>query len=159
MKHLKVGDQAPEFTSKDQNGASVSLSDFQGKRVVIYFYPKDNTPGCTTQACNLRDNYDALLNEGIVILGVSADGEKSHQKFITKFDLPFPLLADEEKELINLYGVWGEKKFMGRIYDGIHRTTFIMNENHEIIEIIERPKNKDHAREILDVYNAVNAST
>lgn len=152
MKHLKVGDQAPEFTSKDQNGNPISLADYKGKRVVIYFYPKDNTPGCTTQACNIRDNYEALLSEGIVILGVSGDDEKSHQKFITKFELPFPLLADEEKELINLYGVWGEKKFMGRVYDGIHRTTFMLNEAHEIIEIIEKPKNKEHSKEILEAY-------
>lgn len=152
MKHLKIGDQAPEFTAKDQNGNEVKLSDFTGKRVVIYFYPKDNTPGCTAQACNLRDNYSELQKQGIVILGVSADSEKSHIKFIDKFELPFPLLADTEKELINLYGVWGEKKFMGRVYDGIHRTTFVLDENHEIIGIIEKPKTKDHTREILEIY-------
>ncbi len=152
MKHLKIGDQAPEFTAKDQNGNEVKLSDFTGKRVVIYFYPKDNTPGCTAQACNLRDNYSELQEQGIVILGVSADSEKSHIKFIDKFELPFPLLADTEKELINLYGVWGEKKFMGRVYDGIHRTTFVLDEDHEIIGIIEKPKTKDHTREILEIY-------
>lgn len=154
MKHLKVGDKAPEFTSVDQNGNKVSLKDFAGKKVVIYFYPKDNTPGCTAQACNIRDNYSTIQDQGIVILGVSADTEKKHQNFIEKFDLPFALLADTEKELLNLYGVWGEKKFMGKVYDGIHRTTFILNESHEILSIIEKPKTKDHTREILEVYNA-----
>ena len=152
MKHLKVGDQAPEFTSKDQNGNAVSLNDFKGKRVVIYFYPKDNTPGCTAQACNIRDNYAELKKEDIIILGVSADDEVKHQKFIDKFDLPFTLLADTEKEMLNLYGVWGEKKFMGKIYDGIHRTTFILNADHTIRAIIEKPKTKDHTAEIMAAY-------
>lgn len=152
MKHLKPGDQAPAFEAKDQNGTSVSLSDFNGKRVVIYFYPKDNTPGCTAQACNIRDNYSDLQKEGIVILGVSADSETSHQKFIHKFDLPFPLLADTDHTLLNLYGVWGEKKFMGKVYDGIHRTTFVLNEDHTIRAIIEKPKTKDHTAEILEAY-------
>ena len=152
MKHLKIGDQAPEFTSKDQNGSDVHLSDYKGKRVVVYFYPKDNTPGCTAQACNLRDNYDAIVEKRIVILGVSMDDEKKHQNFISKFDLPFSLIADTEKELLHLFGVWGEKKFMGKIYDGIHRTTFVMDEDHTIIGIIEKPKTKDHAREILEIY-------
>ena len=120
MKHLKVGDQAPEFISKDQNGNEVKLSDYKGQRFVLYFYPKDNTPGCTTQACNIRDNYDLFKENGISIFGVSADTEKKHVKFIEKFDLPFPLLADVDHDLLNLYGVWGEKKFMGKIYDGIH---------------------------------------
>jgi thioredoxin-dependent peroxiredoxin len=155
MKHLKVGDQAPSFASVDQDGNKVKLEDYKGQRVVIYVYPKDNTPGCTNQACNIRDNYKDLQDRGIVILGVSADTEAQHQKFITKFDLPFPLLADVDKELINLYGVWGEKKFMGKIYDGIHRTTFIMDKNHTIIGIIEKPKTKDHTREILEVYDAI----
>lgn len=152
MKHLKIGDKAPEFTAIDQVGKSLKLSDFSGKRVVIYFYPKDDTPGCTAQACNIRDNYSTLLDEEIVILGVSADGEKKHQKFIAKYDLPFSLIADEEKELIELYGVWGEKKFMGRIYDGIHRTTFLMDAQHTIIGIINKPKTKDHTREILEIF-------
>lgn len=152
MKHLKISQAAPEFTGKDQNGADISLSDFKGKPVVIYFYPKDNTPGCTTQACNLRDNYSTLLAQDIVVIGVSADDEKSHQKFINKFDLPFPLIADVDKELIQLYGVWGEKKFMGKIYDGIHRTTFILDNSHTIIGIIEKPKNKAHAEEILEIF-------
>lgn len=152
MKHLKPGDKAPDFTAKDQTGNDVSLSDFNGKRVVIYFYPKDNTPGCTAQACNIRDNYSAIQDEGIVILGVSADSEASHTKFIKKFDLPFTLLADTDKTLLNAYGVWGPKKFMGRTYDGIHRTTFILDEDHNIVDIIEKPKTKDHTREILEVY-------
>lgn len=153
MKHLKVGDQAPDFSVKDQAGNEIKLSDYAGKRVVIYFYPKDNTPGCTAQACNIRDNYSDLEKEGIVILGVSADSEASHQKFIDKFDLPFTLLADVDKKMLNDYGVWGEKKFMGRVYDGIHRTTFIMDESHAIVGIIEKPKTKDHSREILEVYS------
>ncbi len=152
MKHLKVGDQAPDFSVKDQSGNEIKLSDYAGKRVVIYFYPKDNTPGCTAQACNIRDNYSDLEKEGIVILGVSADSEASHQKFIDKFDLPFTLLADVDKKMLNDYGVWGEKKFMGRVYDGIHRTTFIIDESHVIVGIIEKPKTKDHSREILEVY-------
>ena len=153
MKHLKIGDNAPNFSSKDQNGKEINLSDYTGKKVVIYFYPKDNTPGCTAQACNIRDNYSTIQEKGIIILGVSADDETKHQKFISKFDLPFSLLADTEKELLNLYGVWGEKKFMGKIYDGIHRTTFVLDENHVIIGIIEKPKTKDHTREILEIYN------
>ena len=153
MKHIKIGDIAPAFSCKDQNGNAIKLEDYKGKKVVLYFYPKDNTPGCTAQACNLRDNYSELGKHDIVILGASADDEKMHQKFITKFDLPFPLLSDVDHTLLNMYGVWGEKKFMGKIYDGIHRTTFIMDESHTIIEIIEKPKTKDHAAEILAAYN------
>ena len=153
MKHLKIGDAAPSFTSKDQEGKEIKLANYKGKKVVIYFYPKDNTPGCTAQACNLRDNYDDIIKEGIIILGVSADDEGKHKKFISKFDLPFTLLADTEKKLLNLYGVWGEKKFMGKTYDGIHRTTFLLDENHIIVGIIDKPKTKDHAREILEIYH------
>lgn len=152
MKHLKVGDQAPEFVSKDEEGKEVKLSDYKGEKVVIYFYPKDNTPGCTMQACNIRDNYSAIQDKGIRIFGVSADTEKKHQNFIAKYDLPFPLLADTEREMIEQYGVWGEKKFMGRTFDGIHRTTFVLDENHTIKGIIEKPKTKDHTREILEIY-------
>lgn len=158
MKHLKIGDSAPDFSSKDQEGKQVKLSNYKGQRVVIYFYPKDNTPGCTAQACNIRDNYKAIQDEGIIILGVSADDEVAHQKFISKFDLPFSLIADEDHILLNLYGVWGEKKFMGRIYDGIHRTTFILNEDHTIKGIIDKPKTKDHTREIFEVYETILAS-
>jgi peroxiredoxin Q/BCP len=152
VKHLKIGDLAPTFTAIDQAGNKVSLTDYSGKRVVLYFYPKDDTPGCTTQACNIRDNYAILQKEDIVILGVSADSEKKHQKFIAKFELPFTLIADEEKALINLYGVWGEKKFMGKIYDGIHRTTFLLDDSHKIVGIIDKPKNKEHTQEILEIY-------
>lgn len=152
MKHLKIGDQAPEFTSVDQDGREVKLSDYKEKRVVLYFYPKDNTPGCTAQACNIRDNYNSILDKGIQIMGVSADSEADHVKFIKKFDLPFPLLSDLDHTLLNLYGVWGEKKFMGKVYDGIHRTTFIMDESHKIIGIIDKPKTKDHTAEILNIY-------
>lgn len=153
MKHLKVGDQAPVFLSVDQHGNEVDLNQFKGKKVIIYFYPKDSTPGCTFQACNLRDNYSALTSAGIVVLGVSADSEKSHLKFIDRHKLPFTLLADVNKDLLNLYGVWGSKKFMGRTYDGIHRTTFLLNEDHVIIGIIDKPKTKAHAEEILEIFN------
>lgn len=154
MKHLKTGDQAPAFSAKNENGETINLSDYQGKKVVIYFYPKDNTPGCTTQACNIRDNYETILKEEIVILGVSADDETRHKKFIEKFSLPFPLIADVNKDLLNLYGVWGEKKFMGKVYDGIHRTTFLLDEAHTIVGIINKPKNKMHTEEILEIYQS-----
>ena len=149
MKHLKVGDKAPDFSSVDENGNSVSLSDFSGKKLVLYFYPKDSTPGCTMQACNLRDNYDTLIKDGYAVLGVSADSQKRHQNFIAKKQLPFSLLADETKEVIQAYGVWGEKKFMGKVYDGIHRMTFIIDEKGVISEIIEKVKTKDHFNQII----------
>lgn len=150
MKHLKIGDKAPLFTGTDQNGKTINLNDFKGKKVALYFYPKDNTPGCTVQACNLRDNYSTLQNKGIQIIGISADSESSHQKFADKYTLPFPLIADVNKSIIELYGVWGNKKFMGREYDGIHRTTFLINEDQTIVGIIEKPKTKVHAEEILE---------
>ena len=150
MKHLKVGDAAPSFTTEDQQGNTVNLSDYKGKKVVLYFYPKDNTPGCTAQACDLRDNYNTLLHAGYVVLGVSPDNAKSHVKFIEKFDLPFPLLLDEDKKIMHDYGVWGPKKFMGKEYDGVHRTTFIINEEGVIDEIIEKVKTKEHAAQILN---------
>jgi peroxiredoxin Q/BCP len=153
MKHLKVGDQAPNFSGIDQNDKINTLLDFKGKKLVIYFYPKDNTPGCTVQACNLRDNEEGLEKTGIKILGISADSIVSHQKFADKFSLPFPLIADEDKTIINLYGVWGPKKFMGKEYDGIHRTTFLINEKQQIVGIIEKPKTKDHATEIIEIFN------
>lgn len=149
MKHLKTGDKAPDFSTHDHNGNPINLSDFKGNKVVLYFYPKDNTPGCTAQACNLTDNYDSLLSNGYKVLGVSADSAKSHQKFAEKYDLPFPLLMDEEKTIIKDYGVWGEKKFMGKVYDGIHRMTFVIDENGNIEEIIEKVKTKDHTAQIL----------
>lgn len=150
MTNLTIGDKAPAFKAKDQDGKEVKLEDFDGKKVVLYFYPKDMTPGCTNQACNLRDNFDKLKEEGIVVLGVSPDEEKRHIKFIDKYDLPFTLLADPDKEVINAYGIWGPKKFMGKEYDGVHRTTFLINEDGKIHDIIKKPKTKAHAEEILE---------
>ncbi len=146
---LKVGDKAPEFKATIETGEEISLSDYQGKKVVLYFYPKDNTPGCTLQACNLRDNYDTLLKEGYVVLGVSQDTEKKHQNFIKKFDLPFPLIADTDHVVHNLYGVWQEKKMYGRTYMGTVRTTFVIDEKGIIEEIIAKVKTKEHTEQIL----------
>ncbi|MEZ7998799.1 MAG: peroxiredoxin Q/BCP [Saprospiraceae bacterium] len=151
MKHLKIGDSAPTFKVKNQSDRMVELNQFKGKKLVIYFYPKDNTPGCTTQACNLRDNYTEFTDKGYEILGVSADSVAKHEKFIAKQNLPFDLLADEDRTMLNAYGVWGLKKFMGKEYNGIHRTTFVIDENHIIINIIEKVKTKEHAKQILDV--------
>ncbi len=149
MKHLKIGDKAPAVDALDHKGNRVTSADFKGSKVVIYFYPKDNTPGCTAQACNLKDNYDALLKANYKVFGVSADSTKSHVKFVDKYELPFPLLVDEDKKIINDFGVWGPKKFMGKEYDGIHRTTFVIDENGVIEEIIEKVKTKDHTAQIL----------
>lgn len=146
---LKVGDVAPDFSVNDQNDNPVKLSDFKGKKVVLYFYPKDNTPGCTAEACNLRDNYQALQKAGYEVLGVSKDNEKSHQKFIDKFELPFTLLADTEKDIHEKYGTWVEKSMYGRKYMGTARVTFIIDENGKIEEIIEKVKTKDHTAQIL----------
>ena len=153
MKILEVGDTAPSFEGVNQNNEKISSDDYVGAKWVIYFYPKDNTPGCTAQACSLRDGYDALRNHGIKVLGVSADGVKSHDKFASKFDLPFALLADEDKEVINKFGVWGPKKFMGREYEGIHRVSFVIDEKGVITHVIQKPKTKDHANEILGLLN------
>lgn len=149
MTHLKQGDKAPAFSGKDQNSNTVSLSDFAGSNLVLYFYPKDSTPGCTAQACNLRDNYQHLLATGYKVVGVSADNEKSHLKFIEKYNLPFPLIADTDKEIVKAYGVWGPKKFMGRAFDGISRTTFIIDPAGFISEIISAVDTKDHTKQIL----------
>lgn len=149
MSTLKPGDKAPQFESRDQDGSPVTLADFKGSKLVIYFYPKDSTPGCTSQACNLRDNYEVLLKNGYKVLGVSADSEKSHKKFIEKHDLPFPLLADTEKEVLKAFGVWGPKKFMGRTFDGIHRTTFLIDENGVISEVIGKVDTKNHTAQII----------
>lgn len=146
---LEVGKKAPDFEVKDQNGNMVKLSDFKGKKVVLYFYPKDNTPGCTAQACNLRDNYEALEKAGYVILGVSSDSEKSHQKFIEKQNLPFTLLADEDLKVHEAYGTWVEKSMYGRKYMGTARTTFIIDENGILSEIIEKVNTKEHSNQIL----------
>jgi peroxiredoxin Q/BCP len=153
MKILEVGEMAPSFEGVNQNNEKISSDDYVGSKWVIYFYPKDNTPGCTAQACSLRDGYDALRNHGIKVLGVSADGVKSHDKFASKFDLPFALLADEDKEVINKFGVWGPKKFMGREYEGIHRVSFVIDEKGVITHVIQKPKTKDHANEILGLLN------
>ena len=146
---LKSGDKAPDISSTDQNGNPVKLADFLGHKVILYFYPKDDTPGCTAEACSLRDGYADLLAKGYKIIGVSADSDKSHKKFADKYHLPFPLLPDTSKEIINAYGVWGPKKFMGRAYDGILRTTFIIGEDGKILKIIEDVKTKNHADQVL----------
>lgn len=152
MTHLKEGEKAPVFKGLDQEGKPVSLADFKGKKVILYFYPKDMTPGCTAQACNLRDNYSALLQKGFVVVGVSTDSEKRHRKFTEKYELPFPLLADEDRSIHLQYGVWGEKKFMGRVFDGTHRTTFLINEQGVIDKIIVKPNTKNHTEEILEIW-------
>ncbi|MCB0401521.1 MAG: thioredoxin-dependent thiol peroxidase [Flavobacteriales bacterium] len=150
MFHLKEGDPAPELGITDQNGKVHHLADYAGKKLIIYFYPKDLTPGCTMESCNLRDNYNDLKAKGFEILGVSADDEKKHTRFIEKHDLPFDLLADTQKEMLNRYGVWGKKKFMGRTYDGIHRTTFIIDEKGKIEKIITKVATKNHSSQILE---------
>lgn len=149
MTTLEVGDKAPQFSAKDQDGNIHSLEDYKGKKLVVFFYPKASTPGCTAEACNLRDNWEKFKAEGYEILGVSADSQKKQQKFKENKDLPFPLLADEEKKVINAFGVWGPKKFMGKKYDGIHRTTFVIDENGVISNVITNVKTKDHAAQIL----------
>lgn len=151
MTHLSKGDQAPAFSGKNEHGEEIKLSDYAGKRLVLYFYPKDMTPGCTTQSCNLRDNYSLLQEKGFEILGISADDESRHTKFIAKHELPFHLLADTEKEVIEAYGVWGPKKFMGREFDGIHRTTFVIDGNGTIEAVIKKVKTKAHAEQILEL--------
>ena len=149
MANLKVGVQAPQFQGIDQNGKPISLKDYKGKKVILYFYPKDNTPGCTAEACNLRDNYSDLLDKGLDVIGVSPDSEKSHQKFIEKYELPFRLISDPDKEILNLYEAWGEKKMYGKTYMGILRKTFIINEKGYIEAIIEKVKTKDHTNQIF----------
>ncbi|MCK0131135.1 thioredoxin-dependent thiol peroxidase [Flavobacteriaceae bacterium F08102] len=149
MTHLKVGDQAPNFSCEDQNGQLRTLSDYKGSKLVLFFYPKASTPGCTAEACNLRDHETKLLSQGFKVVGVSADSAKRQANFAAKNELPFPLLADEDKKVIHAYGVWGPKKFMGRAYEGIHRITFIIDEKGIIIDIISKVKTKDHAAQIL----------
>lgn len=149
MFHLKEGDKAPAITANDQNGKTITLSDFSGKKVVLYFYPKDDTPGCTAEACSFRDAHQSLLDKGLVVLGVSPDSEKSHAKFVDKYKLPFSLLSDGDKKIANDYGVWGKKKFMGKEYDGIHRTTFIIDETGKIEKIITKVDTKDSSGQIL----------
>jgi thioredoxin-dependent peroxiredoxin len=149
MKELKIGDKAPDFTATDQDGNPIRLKDFKGKKLILYFYPKDNTPGCTAEACNLRDNNELLLKNGYQIVGVSADDEKSHKNFIAKNVLPFPLIADKEKKIIRDYGAWGKKKLYGKEYEGIIRMTYIISEEGIIEEIITKVDTKNHTDQIL----------
>ncbi len=149
MKTLQVGDKAPDFKVNDQDGNSISSADYKGKKWIVFFYPKADTPGCTAEACNLRDNYNELQKQEFELLGVSADSEKRQNKFKEKYNLPFPLLADENKVIINAFGVWGPKKFMGREFDGIHRKTFLINEEGLVESVIENVKTKNHAAQIL----------
>ncbi len=150
MAELNIGDMAPDFSGIDQHGKPVQMSDFKGKNLILYFYPKDNTPGCTAEACDFRDNYQMWLSKGYAVVGVSADSEASHKKFAEKFELPFPLIADEDKTIIQAYGVWGEKNLYGKKSMGIKRTSFIINEKGEITQIFKRVKSKEHTSQILD---------
>ncbi len=151
MSELKEGQKAPDFTAKDQDGNTVSLSQFLGKKVVLYFYPKDDTPGCTAEACDFRDNYQGLTSKGIVVLGVSVDDEKSHQKFVTKHSLPFTLLADTDKQIVEAYGVWGEKNMYGKKYMGTNRTTFLIDETGSILHIIKKVDTKNSTAQVLEL--------
>jgi len=150
MTTLQIGDKAPYFSTFDQDGNQVRLTDFEGKKLVLFFYPKASTPGCTTEAKNLRDHFDEFIKSNYAIVGVSADTAKRQKNFCIKNELPYPLLADESKEIINAYGVWGLKKFMGKEYDGIHRTTFVIDEKGMITAIIKKVKTKDHANQIFN---------
>ena len=150
MAKLNIGNKAPDFNGLDQNGDSIKLDDFKGSKLILYFYPKDNTPGCNAEACNLRDNHEMWLSKGYKVLGVSPDKQASHQKFIAKFDLPFPLISDTEKEIIKAYGAWGPKKLYGREYEGLLRSTFVISENGEIEQIFMKVKTKDHTNQILE---------
>lgn len=154
---LKVGDKAPAFEGINQAGETIKLADYKGKNVILYFYPKDNTPTCTVESCNFRDNYEDWKKDGFEIIGVSADSAKKHTNFINKFDLPFDLIADTEKEVINSYGVWGPKKFMGREFDGIIRTTFVINGNGVISHIFEKIKAKEHSAQIREALTELKA--
>lgn len=151
---LKKGEKAPDFKGLDQDGKVISLKDFKGKKVILYFYPQDNTPTCTNEACNLRDNFSPLKKKGFAIIGVSPDDSKKHKKFIDKFDLPFPLIADTEMKIIKEYDVWGLKKFMGRIYNGLVRTTFVIDEKGKIELVITKVDSKNHSEQILEELNS-----
>lgn len=150
MKTLNVGDTVPSFTAQDQDGNTINLSDYSGKNLIVFFYPRANTPGCTAEACNLRDNYKALQDEGFELIGVSADSQKKQANFKNKYEFPFPLLADEDHTVINAFGVWGPKKFMGKEFDGIHRKTFVVNGEGKISKVIDKVKTKDHAAQLLE---------
>lgn len=149
MPKLAPGDKAPDFTATDQNGKTHSLKDYRGKKVALYFYPKDFTSGCTKEACNLRDNFSALRKKGIVVLGVSPDKEETHKKFALKHELPFPLLVDPGKKIMKAYGAWGKKNLYGRIFDGVHRITYVIDEKGDIEAFIGKVKTDDHAGQIL----------
>lgn len=151
-KQLEAGDVAPAITAKNQEGIEINLSDFKGKKVILYFYPKDNTPGCTTEACNFRDNYQSLLKDGFEVLGVSTDSEQSHQKFIAKYDLPFHLLADDDKKIVEDYGVWVEKNTFGKKYMGTARTTFLIDEEGIIQHIIRKVDNKNATEQVRELF-------
>lgn len=151
MSTLKEGDKAPDFTAKDQNGKTVSLADFKGKTIILYFYPKDDTPGCTAEACDFRDNYQSLLGKGYQVIGVSTDDEKSHKKFETKYSLPFPLIADADKHIVEAYGVWVEKNMYGKTYMGTARTTFIIDGGGVIKKIISKVDTKNASQQVLDL--------
>jgi len=148
---LKIGDIAPEFSGLDQNGSTVDLKDFQGKKLILFFYPKDDTPGCTAEACNLRDNYEMLKNMGFHLIGISPDPQKKHLSFIQKYDLPFPLIADTELVILKKFGAWGEKKMYGKAYEGVLRTTFIIDESGKIQHVIDKVNTKDHTSQILEL--------
>lgn len=149
MKRVEEGDKAPDFKGKDQHGKVVSPKDFLGKKLILFFYPKDDTPTCTVEACNLRDNYPELKKAGFEILGISVDDEKSHVKFIEKFSLPFPLIADVDKKIVTAYGVWGEKSMFGNKYMGIHRVTYVLDEKGKVLKRFDKVQSKDHAKQIL----------
>lgn len=154
MNTAKIGDTIHEFEGIDQHGNTVKLSDYKGEKLIVFFYPKASTPGCTAEACNLRDGYKIVQEKGFSILGISADSVKQQLNFAIKNEFQYPLIADENKKIIDQFGVWGPKKFMGKIYDGIHRTTFILDENHRITHVIGKVKTKDHTAQILELLDA-----
>ena len=156
MSYLNTGDAAPDFTAKNQNGKEISLSDFKGKKVILYFYPKDDTPGCTAEACNLRDNYDALIEKGFDVIGVSPDNEKSHTKFQSKYNLQFNLLADDDKSILKKYGAWGKKNMYGKLFDSVLRTTYVISEDGKIEKVIKKVDTKNHAQQILEELEIMN---
>lgn len=153
MAYLEEGQKAPEFTGKTNNDEKINLTDYRGKKLILYFYPKDDTPGCTAEACNLRDNYQALIERGYTILGVSPDSEKSHEKFTTKYNLPFPLISDENKTILKAYGAWGEKKMYGKSYEGVLRTTYVIDEYGIIEKVFRKVDTKNHTQQILESLN------
>jgi thioredoxin-dependent peroxiredoxin len=153
MALLKKGQEAPDFSSNDQDGNPVSIRQFKGKKIILYFYPKDDTPGCTSEACNLRDNYQELRDMGFVVIGISPDSDKSHQKFSSKYSLPFHLVPDPEKTIIKKYGAWGEKKMYGKSYEGVLRTTYVISEKGLIEAVIDKVNVKDHTKQIIEVIN------